>query len=422
LEKAFLVENEELKQMGSEGNKELGFVIEHIKKWLHNKYEKSFKLYHYTFSSSLIYQTIPKDVKSGKARFDKNILSSLGEKTISAVTKEEFDVQSGFSNNLYYYPEFEVAVAFYETYSGSTSSLQNDLYSADEKKLEKYIQHINKSYREKEDNYIRTFICRSYGVSEGKEKITNPVKREGVYLEEELKEEIFTSIDSFFEKDKDFFREFNLSYKRGIMLYGPPGNGKTTLTKSIVSSVDAPVAYWQITENTNSFTIEEVFEKAERLAPMVLVIEDIDTIPERAKSAFLNAMDGATSKEGIFVIATTNHPERIDPALINRPGRFDQTYLVDNPTEEIRLQYLKDTKITTIVTEEELMAVGKKTEGFSITQLQEFYKLSAMEWYYKKTLDTDKIIERMKRTNEKQKDNNWMKNSKNSQLGFLPKA
>ncbi|MFK4996941.1 ATP-binding protein [Bacillus sp. N9] len=80
------------------------------------------------------------------------------------------------------------------------------------------------------------------------------------------------------------------------------------------------------------------------MAPMVLVIEDIDSMPESVRSVFLNTLDGATSKEGIFLIGTTNYPERIDPALINRAGRFDRAYEIKKPTEKLRMQYLLNKK------------------------------------------------------------------------------
>jgi AAA+ superfamily predicted ATPase len=87
---------------------------------------------------------------------------------------------------------------------------------------------------------------------------------------------------------------------------------KTTLVKSISGSVGAPVAYWQITEFTNSESIKEVFAAANQRAPMILVIEDIDSMPDSCRSYFLNTLDGATSKEGIYLIGTTNYPEKID--------------------------------------------------------------------------------------------------------------
>src|SRR5699024_5277874 len=130
------------------------------------------------------------------------------------------------------------------------------------------------------------------------------------------------AIDEFFANEGAFFKTYDIPYRRGILLYGNPGNGKTTLVKSIAGSVEAPVIYWQITEYTTSYSIDEVFEMANKMAPVILIVEDIDSTPTESRSVFLNALDGATTKEGIFLIGTTNYPERIDPALINRAGRF----------------------------------------------------------------------------------------------------
>ena len=79
-----------------------------------------------------------------------------------------------------------------------------------------------------------------------------------------------------------------------------------------------PYAYWQITEYTNSDSITTVFNSVNRLSPMILVIEDIDSMPSGVRSYFLNTLDGATSKEGIFLIGTTNYPEKIDASSLKR--------------------------------------------------------------------------------------------------------
>ena len=169
---------------------------------------------------------------------------------------------------------------------------------------------------------MTVFTDGPHGMEKELAPITRMVDRTEVIMKEEVKTDIYRSIDQFFAEDRAFFKEYQLPYKRGILLYGKPGNGKTTLVKSIAGSVKAPVAYWQITENTGSESIQEVFQAAANMAPMILVIEDIDAMPQRARSYFLNILDGATSKEGIFLIGATNYPEQIDPALMNRAGEI----------------------------------------------------------------------------------------------------
>src|SRR5699024_3728562 len=87
------------------------------------------------------------------------------------------------------------------------------------------------------------------------------------------------------------------------------------------------------------YSIDEVFEMANKMAPVILIVEDIDSMPTESRSVFLNALDGATTKEGIFIIGTTNYPEKIDPALINRAGRFDRAYEIKQPNTVMRKLY-----------------------------------------------------------------------------------
>jgi len=154
------------------------------------------------------------------------------------------------------------------------------------------------------------------------------------------------------------------------------------------------------------------------MEPMVLVIEDIDSMPESSRSVFLNTLDGATSKEGIFLIGTTNYPERIDPALINRAGRFDRAYEIKNPNRELRLKYLYFKKMDRFIEETDLKYIADRTERFSVAQLNELYTASALQWHYERTVDIESVIENLEVANEKTRKQEWEMDDHYSKVGF----
>ena len=87
--------------------------------------------------------------------------------------------------------------------------------------------------------------------------------------------------------------------------------------------------------------IRAIFEKARELAPCLLVLEDLDSlITPNNRSYFLNELDGFAGNEGVLTLATTNHPERLDPAILDRPSRFDRKYPFPLPEREERLAYI----------------------------------------------------------------------------------
>src|SRR5690606_6190223 len=188
--------------------------------------------------------------------------------------------------------------------------------------------------------------------------------------------------------------------------------------KSIAGSVEAPVVYWQITEYTSSYSIDEVFRTATKLAPVILIIEDIDSMPYDSRSFFLNTLDGATTKEGIFLIGTTNYPEKIDPALINRAGRFDRAYEIKHPNKNLRREYLINKQIIEFIDEEQIDYLAQETKGLSIAQLNELYMSMALEWHYEKKVDEDKIIEELKEYHRKTMKQHIEIEDYNEKLGF----
>ncbi|MBP3953562.1 AAA family ATPase [Bacillus sp. YZJH907-2] len=329
----------------------------------------------------------------------------------------ELIVKPRLLNAVYYYPKYKVALARVPIFQNHMDNVHDLILAQDNESIVTFLEYVIKRKREYHRNFITVFTDTEDGVEHSKEKITTLVNREQVFLEEKLKKEIYRSIDQFFNEDGYFFKKYNIPYKRGILLYGKPGNGKTTLVKSIASSIDAPVVYWQITEHTSSYTIKEVFSSIAKLTPMVLVIEDIDSMPIEVRSVFLNTLDGSTSKEKVFLIGTTNYPEKIDPALINRSGRFDRAYELKLPAEDMRYHYLVMKQLDQFIGVEELQKVVAKTVGFSFAQLNELYTSVALQWHYENEVDLDSICEELQSANKKNKRAAW-ESDVDAKVGF----
>lgn len=163
-----------------------------------------------------------------------------------------------------------------------------------------------------------------------------------VLLPPGLGEDIERTVAEFFSS-RALYQKHRLAYRRGILLAGPPGNGKTTILKAIRTTAGVPVVQALVTtEAERGVLIERAFDRAAVLAPCVLCFEDLDALLEDgpALSLFLNALDGLAPIEGILVIATTNRPEKIDPAIARRPSRFDRVWTVPPPDEALRERYL----------------------------------------------------------------------------------
>lgn len=249
-------------------------------------------------------------------------------------------------------------------------------------------------------------------------KRDDTVQMDSVVLEDDFKSEIVDSINSFFDGKDDFYAKYNIPYRRGVLLYGPPGNGKTTLVKSLVNMIKHPVVYWQINEFTSSYSISEVFRRVSEKAPALLVIEDIDSLPSNLRSMFLNQLDGIQDNAGLFVIGTTNFPEKIDPALMNRAGRFDRAFEVPKPTQEQRYTYLINKGLGGIVDDDTVKLTAELTDDMSMSMLNEVYTQVAMADHTGKEIDVRRIVELLRYTNDKQRKQDWF-NDGDSKLGFL---
>jgi hypothetical protein len=210
---------------------------------------------------------------------------------------------------------------------------------------------------------------------------------ENLILPGTLKAELKNDLSHFFGAQAAYER-YGIPWKRGILLVGPPGNGKTHTIKALIQWLDRPCLYVKslvARHATDHDTIKAVFDRARQAAPCLLILEDLDSlINDRNRSFFLNELDGFAANTGIVLIATTNHPDRLDPAIVDRPSRFDRKYHFPLPAPEERRHYIALWN-RTVEPELRLSDAGleqavEATDGFTFAYLKELFLSSMMRW------------------------------------------
>lgn len=199
-----------------------------------------------------------------------------------------------------------------------------------------------------------------------------------LFLPDNIKTEIKSVVENFL-KSKDFYLEKKIPWKRGILLYGKPGNGKTSLIRTLISVYNfKPVT---ITANANDETVKEAFSYAQDQSPALLYFEDIDSLFEKVDlSSFLNLMDGIAAKNGLFVVATANEIKKLKTSITDRPSRFDRKYEIPLPNQKMAHIYLKKWfgKLFPDAYYKELALISEKYD-FSYVYLKELYISSMYE-------------------------------------------
>jgi len=163
---------------------------------------------------------------------------------------------------------------------------------------------------------------------------------EDLFLPEDLKSEIKDLVETFLVS-KDFYQKSKIPWKRGILLFGQPGNGKTSLIRTIISEYNfKPVTF---VPGASPDALREAFSYAEEQSPSLLYIEDLDSLIESGLdiSTFLNLLDGISAKNGLLVIATANNVKKLQGNITRRPSRFDRKFEIPLPNEEMAHIYLK---------------------------------------------------------------------------------
>lgn len=203
--------------------------------------------------------------------------------------------------------------------------------------------------------------------SKKKTKTESLIRFDGDANSSKIVEEIET-----FWKNEHKFREENLPYKRGMMMYGPPGSGKTCTIRIVIENLvnkhKGIVLDWPGTRLFKEGY--EIIRQIHATVPIVCLMEDIDSIVSRSgESDLLNMLDGVYNIDKVVFLASTNYPERLGSRFMNRPSRFDKKFFIGMPSKEAREQYLK-TKLKNL---DEVKQWAKDTDGFSIAHLKELY-------------------------------------------------
>jgi len=231
-------------------------------------------------------------------------------------------------------------------------------------------------------------------------KIATPDKKkvtfEDVAGEDEEKEELAEVVD--FLKQPKRYLEAGARIPKGILLVGPPGTGKTLLARAV--SGEAGVPFYSISGSdfvemfvgVGASRVRDLFEQAKKSAPCIIFIDEIDAVGrqrgaglggghderEQTLNQLLVEMDGFGVNEGIIMIAATNRPDILDPALL-RPGRFDRHILVGAPDVKGREEILKvHSKNKHLSDEVKLEVLAKRTPGFTGADLENLMNEAAL--------------------------------------------
>jgi len=213
---------------------------------------------------------------------------------------------------------------------------------------------------------------------------------------DEAKEELQEIID--FLRDPQKFQKLGGRIPKGVLLVGPPGTGKTLLARAIAGEANVPFFsisgsdFVEMFVGVGASRVRDLFEQGKKNAPCIIFIDEIDAVGrhrgaglggghderEQTLNALLVEMDGFESNEGVILIAATNRPDVLDPALL-RPGRFDRRVVVPRPDVRGREEILRvHTRKVPLCDDVELSVIARGTPGFSGADLANLVNEAAL--------------------------------------------
>ncbi|MEM4643051.1 MAG: AAA family ATPase, partial [Candidatus Bathyarchaeia archaeon] len=199
-------------------------------------------------------------------------------------------------------------------------------------------------------------------------------------------------------RNPEVFKRMGIKPPKGVLLYGPPGCGKTLLARAVATesganfiTIKGPEVFSKWVGESEK-AIREVFRKARMAAPAVIFFDEIDSlaprrglgyadsgVTERVISQLLTEMDGIVALEGVVVMAATNRPDIVDPAIL-RPGRFDRLIYVPPPDEKSRLQILKiHTRSMPLAKDVNLEVIASMTNNYSGADIEALCREAALQ-------------------------------------------
>ncbi len=238
----------------------------------------------------------------------------------------------------------------------------------------------------------------SFGKSRAKllSRDKNKITFENVAGIDEAKEEVQEIIE--FLKDPQKFQKLGGRIPKGVVLMGPPGTGKTLLAKAIAGEANVPFFsisgsdFVEMFVGVGASRVRDMFEQGKKHAPCIIFIDEIDAVGrsrftgiggghderEQTLNALLVQMDGFETQEGVIILAATNRPDVLDPALL-RPGRFDRQIVIDLPTIDGREAILAmHAKGITLAKRADLRRLARGTPGFSGADLENLLNEAAL--------------------------------------------
>jgi SpoVK/Ycf46/Vps4 family AAA+-type ATPase len=262
----------------------------------------------------------------------------------------------------------------------------NDLEDEDEPSFIQWITRGNKVYYpEAQVKLIKKIPAGFYAIGFDQQAGKFTVRKLSYSTDKVLKlpmpetELILKDITTFWQKE-EAFKRYELTFKRGVLMYGSPGGGKSHIIqlvvkhlieqeKGVVFKIEAP----SDVETFQGF-MQSTFKAIEPDRKIVVIIEDIDGLFHAGKTTetiLLNILDGMGQMDNVVYLATTNYPEELAERIINRPSRFDRRYEITLPNEEVRRFYFENT-----LKPEDLKVVDinlwvQETDGLSIAHLRE---------------------------------------------------